>query len=204
MRHSSVAQENDKGFKESNERLEYLGDAVLGMVVAEYLFAKFPYRNEGFLTEIRSRLVNRETLNNLSKKIGLKNLVEYDKSLKSGISHKSIYGDTLEALIGAIYMDKGFKFCRQFIIKKLINNHYDLDEIVHKTFNFKSKIIEWAQKENKNIRFEIDEISDHKNVKKFKAQVYIDDQPFGSGAGLSKKKAEQNASQKSCESLNIV
>jgi ribonuclease-3 len=146
--HSSVAKES-----ESNERLEYLGDAILGAVIAEYLFKKFPYKSEGFLTEIRSRIVNRESLNKLGKKIGLSKLVEYNSVRGSNFSHKSLHGDALEALVGAVYLDKGFNSCKRFILTRLINPHFDIEEIIENNLNFKSMLIEWAQKENKNIKF---------------------------------------------------
>ena len=119
-KHASVAKTLKSGFRESNERLEYLGDAVLGTVIAEFLFKKYPLKDEGFLTEIRSRIVNRESLNNLGKKIGLDVLIEYDANRKNSLSHRSIHGDTLEALVGAVYLDRGFRFCRKFIINKLL------------------------------------------------------------------------------------
>ncbi len=128
--HSSVAKENRIGVKESNERLEYLGDAVLGLVVAEYLFKRYPFKDEGFLTEIRSRVVNRESLNELARKIGVSKLVEYENNKRNSLSHKSIHGDMLEAFIGAVYIDKGFKSCSNFILNKLIIPHYDFDKIL--------------------------------------------------------------------------
>lgn len=203
MRHSSVAHENNKGVKESNERLEYLGDAILGSIVAEYLFCKFPYKSEGFLTEIRSRIVNRETLNRLSKKIGVGTLVEYDHSSKGSISPKSLYGDTLEALIGAVFLDKGYSGSREFVVKKLVVPHFDIEEIISNNPNYKSKIIEWAQKANRDIRFDIVDIHEEKHLKKFTAQVFLEDKALGVGYGLSKKKAEQDAAFKSCQLLNI-
>ena len=108
--HASAAETNVQGLKESNERLEYLGDAVLGSVIAEYLFKKFPFKNEGFLTDIRSRIVNRETLNQLGRKLGLEHVIEFNKKIAS--PHKSIYGDTIEAIIGAVYLDRGYEFCK--------------------------------------------------------------------------------------------
>jgi ribonuclease III len=204
IRHTSVAIETQDGFKESNERLEYLGDAVLGMVIAEYLFKKFPYKDEGFLTEIRSRIVNRETLNNLSKKVGISALVEFDAIKKNALSHKSIYGDTLEAFVGAVYLDRDFYFCKTFIIRKLIIPHFDFQDLIHNDPNYKSKIIEWAQKENKEVRFEILEVKSNKHFKEFIAQVFVDDEPLSKGHGLSKKKAEQDAAEKSCEILNLL
>ncbi|HWZ21711.1 MAG TPA: ribonuclease III domain-containing protein, partial [Cytophagaceae bacterium] len=129
--HSSVAKENSSGTKNSYERLEYLGDSVLGTVVAEYLFKKFPYKNEGFLTDIRSRIVNRESLNKVGKKMGLNRIVEY--SGKVNLSHKSLYGDVLEALVGAVYLDKGFYPCREFILTKILEHHFDIEEVVTNT-----------------------------------------------------------------------
>lgn len=202
-RHASAAKTLKSGFRESNERLEYLGDAVLGTVIAEFLFKKYPFKDEGFLTEIRSRIVNRESLNDLGKKIGLDVLIEYDANRKNSLSHRSIHGDTLEALVGAVYLDRGFRFCRKFVIKKLLLPYFDLDQIVKNNPNNKSLIIEWAQKENKEVRFEVVEIKNKRHFKEFTVQVFVDDQPVGKGYGTSKKKAEQDAAQKSCEFLNL-
>ena len=204
FQHSSVAKEEIKGVKLSNERLEYLGDAVLGMVVAEFLFKKFPFKDEGFLTDIRARIVNRESLNKLARKIGIGELIEYDEKKKSSLSYKSLYGDALEAFIGAIYLDKGYGSCKKFILKKLIGPHVDLREVVMTNPNFKSRVIEWAQKSNKEVSFEIIELKSGRNqYKEFTAQLLIDNEPVSTGTGYSKKKAEQDAAQKSCEILNI-
>lgn len=204
MRHSSAAQENRKGYLESNERLEYLGDAVLGMAVAEYLFNKYPFKDEGFLTEVRSRIVNRESLNQLAKKIGLSVLLEYNGHLKgNGQSFKSIYGDALEAFVGAIYLDKGYEVTKKTIFTKLIIPLVDLDEIINNNTNFKSRIIEWSQKENKPLKFEVEELNDQKHFKKFEAKVLVGTRIVSQGHGLSKKKAEQNAAEKACIELKL-
>ncbi|RAV98822.1 ribonuclease III [Pseudochryseolinea flava] len=200
--HSSIAKENGEGFKESNERLEYLGDAILGAAVADYLFKKFPYRTEGFLTEIRSRIVNREALNLLARKIGVGNIVQYDQ--KNAHLQQVILGNTLEAIVGAIYLDKGYLRTKKFVIDKLINPNYDLDELVNSNSNYKSKIIEWAQREGKEVRFEILNVKKGKNHKEFTAQVMVDNAPQGTGYGNSKKKAEQDAAFKTCELLNLM
>ncbi|MEQ8903941.1 ribonuclease III [Ekhidna sp.] len=196
MRHSSVAAINDQGIKNSYERLEYLGDAILGMIIAEHLYRTYPFKEEGFLTEIRAKIVNRESLNRLGQKIGLKELVQYNQSSRA---HRSVYGDCMEALIGAVYLDHGFKFCKRFIIKKLIKPHYDLDELISRTTNFKSRLLEWSQKEGKDLRFEIISEED----RKFTAQVFLNDAPKAKGFGFSKKKAEQDAAQKTYEQLNL-
>ena len=203
IRHTSMAPKNEEGFRESNERLEYLGDAVLGAVIADFLFKKYPFKDEGFLTEIRSRLVSRESLNTLARRVGVDSIVQYDQQRRDRLSHKSLYGDTLEALIGAVYLDRGYRFARRFIINKLIGSHFDLKEVVSSERNFKSKLIEWAQRENKEVRFEILQVKNGKNHKEFTAQVFIEDVPVGTGFGLNKKKAEQDAAQKSCELLKI-
>ncbi len=201
--HRSIAQRNDHGVKESNERLEYLGDAVLGAVVAEYLFKKFPLKDEGFLTDIRSRIVNRDALNQAARKIGVSDIAEFHTHKKNRLTYKSIYGDALEALIGAVYLDKGYRRCRSFILYKLIIPHFDLEEIIKNNPNYKSKIIEWAHQENKEIEFRITEIKGRANHKEFTADLLLDNEIVAKGNGFSKKKAEQDAAQKSCDLLEI-
>ena len=197
LRHTSASKATAiEGFRESNERLEYLGDAVLGMVIAEFLFQKYPYKDEGFLTEIRSRIVNRETLNGIARKIGLDELIEYDGSRTRSLpTRTSMYGDALEALVGAVYLDKGFRFSRRFILKKLLA-HYDIESVVQNNINFKSRLIEWAQRTGKEIRFEILSEKGNSHFREFIAQVMISDEPFATGTGYSKKKAEQAAAEK--------
>lgn len=203
IQHTSVAKSVNKGFKESNERLEYLGDAVLGMVVAEYLFKKYPFKDEGFLTELRSRIVSRDSLNNVAKKIGIPDIVKYDKRRKTPNSHKSLYGNALEAMVGAIYVDKGYKASKRFIIKKLLSPHYDIDEIISTTKNYKSKLIEWCQKQNKTVAFNHVKTIDKGYFKEFIIELSLDEQPIAKGHGLSKKKAEQDASREACTKLDI-
>ncbi len=197
LRHTSASRATAiEGFRESNERLEYLGDAVLGMIIAEFLFKKYPYKDEGFLTEIRSRIVNRETLNGIARKIGLDQLIEYDGNRTRSLpARTSMYGDALEALVGAIYLDKGFRFARRFVLKKLLS-HYDIDSVVQNNVNFKSRLIEWAQRSGKEIRFETLSESGSSQFREFIAQVFIDEEPFATGNGFSKKKAEQSAAEK--------
>ncbi len=203
MKHTSVAGENDEGFRESNERLEYLGDAVLGAVVAEYLFKKFPFKDEGFLTEIRSRIVNRESLNNLAIKIGLSQLVEFEGRKRGAQSHKSIYGDAMEAFIGALYLDMGFHFCRRYIVKRLLMQHFDLNEIIDTTTNFKSLVIEWAQKNNKEVVFETIKMDGKKHSRQFSVKLQVDGILIAEGKGFSKKKAEQDAARKASDTLEL-
>ncbi len=201
--HSSVAKENIGGSKDSNERLEYLGDAILSAIVADYLFKKFPYKDEGFLTEIRSRIVNRESLNHLGKKLGLEEIVTYNDTRRHAQAYKSILGDTLEAFIGAVYLDKGYKRCRYFVMNSLLFPHLDIDKIISINPNFKSKVIEWAHRNAKTIRFDILKVIESKHYKEFIAQVIIDDKPYGKGNAFNKKRAEQEAAEKTCRMLNI-
>jgi ribonuclease-3 len=201
--HTSISNKDDKGYRPSNERLEYLGDAVLGAVVAEYLFKKYPFKDEGFLTEIRSRIVNRESLNGLGRKLGLNVIIQVDKQKKGMYSHKSLYGDALEAIIGAVYLDRGFKFCRQFILNKLIEPNFNIDQLIKTNTNYKSQLIEWAQKSAKNVRFDAKEVQETGQHREFEVNVYLDNELMQTGHGPNKKKAEQTASRKLLESLNL-
>ncbi len=203
VQHTSVAKSVKQGFKESNERLEYLGDAVLGVVVAEYLFKKFPFKDEGFLTELRSRIVSRDSLNNVARTIGVPQIVRFDKKRKTPNSHKSLYGNALEALVGAIYIDRGFQVASTFITKKLLQPHFDLEEIINTTKNYKSKLIEWSQKNSKSPSFDHVNTIDKGHYKEFIIQVSIDQEPIAKGHGLSKKKAEQDAAREACIILEL-
>lgn len=199
--HSSIGKPNSKGLKDSNERLEYLGDAILGAAVADYLFKKFPYKDEGFLTEIRSRIVNREALNVLARKIGIGTIVQFDN--KNSHLQQVILGNTLEAIVGAVYLDKGYLPCKKFVIDKLVIPYYDIDEVVNSNSNHKSRLIEWSQREGKSVRFEIQEVKKSNNRKEFTAQVLLDNESKGTGYGNNKKKAEQDAACKTLEMLQI-
>lgn len=202
LTHTSFVRQSAASKHETNERLEFLGDAVLGAVVAEYLFKKFPYEDEGFLTEIRSRIVNRESLNHIALKIGLNLLVRVDTS-NSSMRHKSVNGNALEALVGAVYLDKGYDTTRRFILNKLVKPYVDMHLLVNTVSNFKSKLIEWAQSQNLDIRFEIVKRKQQGNTTEFTCEVYIDEKPVAVGKGLSKKKADQAAAEKSLEILKI-
>ncbi len=199
--HTSRAKETS-GFRESNERLEYLGDAVLGAAVADYLFKKYPFKDEGFLTEIRSRIVNRDSLNLLARKMGVSLIVQFDQ--KNVQLQQVVLGNTLEAIVGAVYLDKGYLRCKKFVIDRLIQPHFNLDVVIQTNSNHKSKIIEWTQRHNKSVRFELVETKKSRNQKEFSIQLFIDEQSYSTGFGYTKKKAEQDAALKTCEQLNIV
>ena len=199
--HTSRGKDNN-GFRESNERLEYLGDAILGAAVADYLFKKYPFKDEGFLTEIRSRIVNRDSLNLLARKMGINHILQFDQ--KNIQLQQVVLGNTLEAIVGAIYLDKGYLRCRKFVFDKLIQPHFNLDIVVQTNSNHKSKIIEWTQRQNKSVRFELVEVKKNRTLKEFAIQVFVDEQPYGTGYGFTKKKAEQDAAMKTCEQLNLA
>ncbi|MFC5271487.1 ribonuclease III [Adhaeribacter terreus] len=202
LTHTSVLKQTSAGRHETNERLEFLGDAILGAVVAEFLYKKFPYKQEGFLTEIRSRIVNREMLNSVAIRIGLNTLVKTDQG-SNNFRYKSINGNALEALVGAIYLDKGYKTTRRFILDVLVKPHIDVHTLVTTTTNFKSKLIEWAQSQNKNIRFEVVNVKPQGNVTEFTSEVFLNDEPVALGHGHSKKRAEQAAAEKALQALDV-
>lgn len=188
--HKSLLQNNEFKSFESNERLEFLGDAVLDSIISHYLFNKFPKKDEGYLTKLRSRLVSRQNLNNLGVKIGLDELMKMNLERVS----KSIYGDALEALIGAIYLDKGYPSAQKFVEEKLLQNHIDIEEVIQTETDFKSRVIEWCQKEKLNFDFKITE-EEERNEMLYTAELIINKETKGKGTAFTKKEAEQLASE---------
>ncbi len=206
LSHSSASRLHaGTGFRESNERLEYLGDAVLGAIVADYLFKKYPFEEEGFLTEIRSRLVNRETLNEVARKLGLDELIQHDQHRRNYGSNRSMNGDALEAIVGAVYLERGFLFCQQFVQNKLLQNYYDLNQVINNKKNFKSTLLEWSQREGKELRFEVlEEINNKNGYREFVVELFVSNKSMAQGRGLNKKKAEQAAAEKVCQIFGIL
>lgn len=200
---SGLGEETAAGVKISNERLEFLGDAVLGSVIAEHLFQKFPYRDEGFLTETRSKLVNRETLNEIGIKIGLKKTLEQVVSKRQFTGNKSLFGDILEAFLGAVYLDRGYRFTQKLILQRILV-HMDLDGMISTVTNYKSKIIEWSQKETKTIEYKVLQVNGNQRFKEFVVELNVDGESVAQGKGSTKKKAEQEASKNACEFLHIA
>jgi ribonuclease III len=188
--HRSAAQGGVKGVKNTNERLEYLGDAVLSSVIADFLFHKYPLKDEGFLTEMRSKIVNRAHLNQLSKKMGLDKMIQSEQ--ENGSVYKSINGDAFEAVIGAVYLDKGYKFVRKVIINRIISCYIDIEVLEKKESNYKSTLIEFAQKEKKQVEFKVIEKTGQGYHKQYVVGVYFDNNQIAKGYGYSIKEAEQN------------
>src|ERR1700712_1175410 len=203
FRHKSVAKSIKTGVKNSNERLEFLGDAVLGSVVAEVLFKLYPYEDEGFLTELRSKIVSRVNLNALARKLGFEKLIEYDSRMLNSSRQGSLLGDAFEALIGAVYLDKGYDFTKNFLINHIIKSHIDIHKLEQTETNFKSKLIEWCQRHGKDISFDVVDNQEGESVKLFTIQASIDGEIMGSGKEFSKKNAEKLAAEKACEALGI-
>ena len=193
LTHSSYANES-KTPTLYNERLEFLGDAILDAIVGDIVYKHFEGRREGFLTNTRSKIVQRETLNKLAVEIGLDKLVKY--STRSSSHNSYMYGNAFEAFIGAIYLDQGYERCKQFMEKKILKNYIDLDKMSRKEVNFKSKLIEWSQKNKMEVSFElIEQFLDQDYNPMFHTEVRIESLSAGTGTGYSKKESQQNAAQ---------
>jgi ribonuclease III len=199
FKHKSIAKEIKGGIKNCNERLEYLGDAVLDAIVADFLFKKYPFEEEGFLTETRSKIVSRNQLNKLAQKLGVDKMVESDKYSK--LTKRSLSGDALESLIGAIYLDKGYIFTRKIIIKRILKTHINIEELVETETNYKSRLIEWAQKEKREVKFLTTDIIVNNNNKLYEITIVIDGKPYKKSQHFSIKGAEQLSSEKTWKEL---
>ena len=198
--HKSASVIDSRGNFTNNERLEYLGDAVLSAVIADFLYNRFPQEDEGFLTKTRSKLVNRSFLTKLTYDMGLN--VYIDSNTTKNIDNSHIYGDALEALIGAIYLDKDYSAAKYFITKRILSKFVNLAEIEQNDLNFKSRLIEWSQQNKKELEFDTtEEVNEKTKQPKFTAVVKIDNVKVGTGTGASKKEAHQNAARQSLEKL---
>jgi ribonuclease-3 len=187
---------------QNNERLEFLGDAILGSIVAEYLFKKYPTQPEGYLTEMRSRIVRRETLNNVALRMGLNKLVQYNQNDR-GLSRSHIFGNALEALIGAVYLDQGFSRTRKFILKQVIKPYIDIAMLESTDTNYKNQLLSWAQKNSFVLTFDTLEEKIEGSRKVFTIGVMLDGDLIETGAGYNKKEAGQVAAQKALEKLKV-
>lgn len=190
--HKSASVELEDGSHINNERLEFLGDAVIESVTSDYLFIEFPDRDEGFLTQVRSKMVSRQSLNRIAKELGLDQHVISHAA--GNATQKHIYGDAFEAMMGAIYLDQGYDFVNRLLINKIFAQYMSLDEVLQSETDYKSRLIEWCQKNHYSIEFNTNQ--DHTATSShpvFHSVVYVDGIAIGHGHGDSKKVAEQNA-----------
>ena len=192
--HRSSNKIDENGYPISYERLEFLGDAMLGSVIAAHLYKKVPTGDEGYLTKMRSKIVSREHLNELGRDF---NLVQFIQS-KVNPSHfgDNIHGNLCEAFIGAIYLDKGFPYCEKFIHEKIIKPYVDIERLEGKVISYKSLIIEWCQKEKINFKFEVFEDDGKEGVKHFGIKLLMDNEVISKARATSKKKAEETAAKR--------
>lgn len=194
FRHRSAAIKKYNGVKLNNERLEYLGDAILGAVVADFLFKKFPLKDEGFLTGMRSKIVSRSALNKLSQKLGINSLITADTDKNK--QFKSINGDAFEAFVGALYLDKGYDFTSKVIIQRIIAVHFDLEELQNTEISHKSALLEYCQKEKLDLEFRVIGELGTGYKKQFEVEVYINGEAKEKAVDFSIKGAEKLAAEK--------
>ncbi len=201
MLHSSATANQKKGKIGHNERLEFLGDSVLDLIIADILFLQYPDKDEGELTRMRSVLVNRAQLNYIANEMGLDKLII--GNFVKNILPEDVKGNALEALIGAIYLDKGFAFTYKYVKKKIIEKYIKFQEVMHDHRDYKSELFMWAQKNKQHIRFETVSDTGKGEKKRYVINVLVAGKVAGTGEGGSKKKAEQLACKNACKKLNI-
>ena len=194
LRHKSATKKKVNGLRINNERLEYLGDAVLSAIVADFLFKKYPYETEGFLTDMRSKIVSRASLNKLSLKLGLNSHIMSGGA--QGKHSRSAGGDAFEAFIGALYIDKGYAFTKKILIKRIICVHFDMDQLEKTEVSYKSKIIEWSQKNKIDTQFKVVDQIGEKFQKQYVVAVIVDGKEICKAQDYSIKGAEKLVSEK--------
>jgi ribonuclease-3 len=199
LTHRSVKDSID----ENNERLEYLGDAILSALVADYLFKRYPYKGEGFLTEMRSKMVNRQQLNDIALKMGLKKVTAFNKS-DASLKSSQIFGNTLEALVGAIYLDIGYKKTSRWVAQRIVMPHMFVDDLENLEINHKNKLYGWANKNGKNLEFETLDERIENGRRLFTVAAVVSGKVVAQGKAFNKKDASQIAAQLAVEKLGIV
>ncbi len=199
LTHRSVREGSD----ENNERLEYLGDAILSALIADYLFKRYPYKEEGFLTEMRSKMVNRQQLNDIAVKMGLKKITLYNK-LDGSLKVSQIFGNTLEALVGAIYLDAGYKKTAKWVLQYIIQPHMFMDDLEILEINHKNKLYGWANKNGRVLEFETLNEKLENGRRLFTIAAVIDGKTIAEGKAFNKKDASQIAAQAAVMKLGIV
>ncbi len=199
--HRSTNEKNSEGLPQNYERLEFLGDAMLSSVIAAHLYKKVPDGNEGYLTKMRSKVVSREHLNELGRDMQLLSLVK--TSVPTQQFGGNIYGNVFESLVGAIYLDRGFKYCEKFIYKRVIKPYVDIEKLEGKVISYKSLFIEWCQKTKKPFKFEIYEDNGNEALKHFAVKLILEEKVITKARATSKKKAEERAAKRAFYKLKI-
>ncbi len=198
LTHRSVRDSAD----ENNERLEYLGDAILSGIIADFLFKRYPYKEEGFLTEMRSKMVNRNQLNELAIKMGIKKITYFNK-FDNSLKMSQIFGNTLEAVVGAVYLDKGFKQTKHWVIRQIILPHLFMDDLELLEINHKNKLYGWANKNGKNLEFETLDERIESGRRLFTVGAMVDGELIAEGKAFNKKDASQIAAQVALDKLGL-
>ncbi|HMQ46247.1 MAG TPA: ribonuclease III [Saprospiraceae bacterium] len=186
---------------QNNERLEYLGDAVLGTIVAEYLFKKYPNSNEGFLTKMRSKIVKRKTLNKIGDRMGLDMLLSEQNATRLS---RSMLGNAVEALVGAVYLEKGYVGTRNFVVNKILRSYVNVHELESFDDNYKSQLLEWCQKNGQSVNYKLLARYKFEKRDRFKVAVMVNGQRLATADDYNKKSAEQTASEKAMVALGIL
>ena len=199
LTHRSIREGSD----ENNERLEYLGDAVLSALIADYLFKRYPYKEEGFLTEMRSKMVNRQQLNDIAIRMGLKKVTLYNK-MDGSLKVSQIFGNTLEALVGAVYLDHGYKKAAKWVLESIIQPHMFMDDLENLEINHKNRLYGWANKNGKVLEFETLNEKLESGRRLFTVAAMVDGRNIAEGKAFNKKDASQIAAQVAVEKLGIV
>ncbi len=202
VRHSSASKRSAESGWSNNERLEFLGDAILGAFVAHELYHQYPSQNEGFLTSMRAKMVSRKNLNQVASEMGLETLVvsRLDHNKKA----KSLLGDVLEALIGAVYLDAGQAAAESFIRSRVIQNHKTFEDLENQVVSFKSTFIEYVQRKRLNHEFKLEKRWGKNHSLTFRVGLFVDDQRVAEGVGTSKKRAEEKAAEQACHQLGVI
>lgn len=198
LSHRSVKE----GSEENNERLEYLGDAILSAIVADYLYKKYPYKGEGFLTEMRSKMVNRQRLNEVALKMGLKQLTQFNK-FDNSLKTSQIFGNTLEAVVGAVYLDKGYAKTKDWVISRLISPHFIMDDLETLEINHKNKLYGWANRNGKVLEFETLDERMEGSRRVFRIGATVNGEVLAEGVAYNKKDASQIAAQIAIDKLGL-
>jgi len=198
LTHRSQGENTDQ----NNERLEYLGDAILSALVADYLFKRYPYKGEGYLTEMRSKMVNRQQLNHIALRMGLKKITRFNRA-DSSLRMSHIFGNTLEALIGAVYLDIGYKRTEKWVMKNIILPHMFVDQLETTEYNFKNKLYGWASRNGSTLEFETIDEKLEGSRRLFTVAALLNGQPLAEGKAFNKKDASQLAAQAAVEKLGL-